>query len=471
MSGTIADRAILRGTNPFAVPLGETRAEIAAIVCLVPLLLAVAFWNRFPIIFYDTGAYVLEGLGGNFLVERSPVYSLFLRVGGAGLSLWCIVILQALATAFAVVECARALAPRLSLGAFLALGTALIICTGLPWYAGEIEPDCFVAIAVLSLYVLAFDTDRLDRLRRGLLFAIAVLAVAVHLSHLMLAVGLLAVLALYAVARRLAKADWPRPHLAAPMLVCVSGLVVVLACNFLYTGQVFVSRAGPAFLFGRLLQDRIVMRLLDDTCPASHYHLCAYKNVLPPSADGWMWGRDSPFRTLGRYAGTTAESQRMIGEALRRYPLLNLEMALGDTAQQFVMFKTGDQVEAQEWALRYPFQAYIPAQMSAYMAARQQQGEIGFRLVNRVHVAVGFLSLAGMAFAFGAAMLWRRHEAGVFLGFTFVALLGNACICGVLATPHDRYQSRLIWLVPFALALVAVERPSFALRGSRESVT
>jgi hypothetical protein len=471
MSEAVADSATSRSAHPFAAPLRETRAEIAAIVCLVPLLLAVALWNRFPIIFYDTGAYVFEGLGGNFLVERSPVYSLFLRVAGGGLSLWCIVVVQALATAFAMVECARALAPRLSLGAFLALGTALVVATGLPWYAGEIEPDCFAAIAVLSLYVLTFHGGRLDRWRRGLLFGTAVLAVAVHLSHLMLATGLVAVLALYAAARRLAKADGPQPHLTSPALVCVSGLVVILACNFLYTGQVFVSRAGPAFLFGRLLQDRIVMRLLDDTCPQSHYRLCAYKNVLPPSADGWMWGRDSPFQTLGRYAGTADESQRIIGEALRRYPLLNMEMALGDTARQFVTFKTGDQVEPQEWALRPSLQAYIPTQVAAYMSARQQRGEFRFGTINRLHVAVGFLSLAGMALAIGVAIWRRRRETIVFLGFILVALIGNAFICGVLATPHDRYQSRLIWLVPFALALVLVERPSFALRGSRESVT
>jgi hypothetical protein len=301
----------------------------------------------------------------------------------------------------------------------------------------------------------------------------AILAIGVHLSHLMLAAGLVFALALYEAGRRLTKGVllWPTAHLTAPAMSCALSLMLVLASNFAYTGEIFVSRAGPAFVFGRLLQDRIVMRVLDDTCPASHYRLCAYKNVLPPSADGWMWGRDSPFRTLGRYAGTANESQRIIGESLRRYPLLNFEMALGDAARQFVTFRTGDQVEPQEWALKPPFQAYIPAQLAAYMSARQRQGELHFGQLNRVHVAVGYLSLAGFAFLLIRTVLRKEHEKILFLGFVLIALVGNAFICGVFATPHDRYQSRLIWLVPFALALVLVERPSFALRGHRESGT
>ncbi len=45
---------------------------------LTLLFLAVTLWNRFPLVFYDTGGYLAEGLEGAFLPERSPVYSLLL---------------------------------------------------------------------------------------------------------------------------------------------------------------------------------------------------------------------------------------------------------------------------------------------------------------------------------------------------------------------------------------------------------
>ena len=44
---------------------------------LTLLFLAIAIWNRFPLVFYDTGGYLAEGLEGAFLPERSPVYSCF----------------------------------------------------------------------------------------------------------------------------------------------------------------------------------------------------------------------------------------------------------------------------------------------------------------------------------------------------------------------------------------------------------
>ena len=48
-----------------------------------------------------------------------------------------------------------------------------------------------------------------------------------------------------------------------------ASLALVLAANYSYTRQIFVSRAGPSFVFARMLQDGIVMRLLEDSFSAS----------------------------------------------------------------------------------------------------------------------------------------------------------------------------------------------------------
>ena len=49
------------------IPIADSRAEIFAVLLFVPLLLSVAIWNGFPLIFYDTGAYILQGLGRVFV--------------------------------------------------------------------------------------------------------------------------------------------------------------------------------------------------------------------------------------------------------------------------------------------------------------------------------------------------------------------------------------------------------------------
>src|SRR5579862_944005 len=136
--------------------LGEMQGEAIATILLAPLLLLPSLWNRFPFIYYDTGAYLFEGLTGRFIPERAADYSLFLRFAGATTSLWIIAMIQAALSAFLIVQCARAVAPAMRWPVLLLIAALLVIATSLPWYTDEIEPDCFTALLVLSLYLVSF---------------------------------------------------------------------------------------------------------------------------------------------------------------------------------------------------------------------------------------------------------------------------------------------------------------------------
>src|SRR6185437_8608854 len=159
-----------RWLTAFAVPplrgeallarLDAPLPEAAAILLLCPLLLSVAGCNGLPITFYERCASLAQGLEGAFLPERAAAYSFFLRFAGAAYSLWFVVFVQALMTAFVIVETARAEVPRLSLWILLGIAVLLTVATGLPWYAGQIEPDCMTAIAVLAAYLVSFRAER-----------------------------------------------------------------------------------------------------------------------------------------------------------------------------------------------------------------------------------------------------------------------------------------------------------------------
>ncbi len=448
--------------------------EILAVALLIPILLSVAIWNGFPVIFYDTGAYLLEGLGHVFIPERSPVYSLFLKYAGAGASFWWVAFVQALMTSFVITEFARAQVPKMRLVTLLGIGLLLVALTGLDWNVVEIEPDFMAALVILSLYLLAFHAGSLGIVRSGLVLAIAILATASHSSHLGLAAGLTLALALLRLAPYLFRkmtVQIAQPNVGLPFATFLLGLCLVLAANYDFTKQVFVSRAGPVFVFARVLQDGIVKRLLDDTCPGSHYALCAYKDRLPDRGDAWLWDKPSPFNLLGRFKGTAPEAQRIVFESIKRYPFAHLKAALVDTILQFGMFRTGDQIEPQEWVLLLPMHKLIPAQMSAYMNARQQQGQIHFLAIVSIDEAVGVLSLIGLIFLMHRTAKERTWNEFLLPAFVLVALIGNAAICGTFSGPHDRYQSRVIWLPTFVLALEAARRRPFSLRKPVESGT
>ena len=440
---------------------GTSRFIAAGVVILAVLFLGVAFWNGFPLMFYDTGAYLAEGLSGAFLVERSPVYSLLLLFAGGGVSLWLVVILQALMTAFMIALTARIEAPRLTLRGLVIIGLVLMGLTGIGWYVGQVEPDCMTAMVFLGSYLLLFRNARLTLLTRGLVVAILGLAVACHPSHL----GLIGGFLLVAIALRLFAGllpRLPRPELKFAGIGFALALSLILASNFALAGSFFLSRSGPIFLFARLMQDGIIQRLLHDTCPGSGYDLCQYQNRLPYNANAWLWGENSLFHREGGFAQSQTQDDRMIAASVERYPWMNVKAALYDSVLQFFEFQTGDGIESQVNILRPALTHTSPHQLPAYLAARQQTQRIRFKTLNMIHVTVGMLSVLGLLLLLNHALLRRRWNELPLPGLVLIGLIGNAIICGTFSNPHDRYQSRVMWL-PALVLLLARSRDPHAL--------
>jgi len=251
----------------------------------------------------------------------------------------------------------------------------------------------------------------------------------------------------------------PRPRLKFASIALALSLTLTFASNFALAHAFFFSRSGSVFVFARLMQDGIIQRLLHDTCPQSGYQLCPYQRQLPHNANAWLWGSDSLFHREGGFANSQAEDNRMIVDSLKRYPVMQVKAALYDSVLQFFEFRTGDGIESQERIIRPELKLVSPAQVPAYMRARQQRQKIRFQTLNMIHVTVGMLSLLGVAMLLNHAALRRRWGEMTLPGLVLLGLVGNAIICGTFSNPHDRYQSRLMWLPPLALLLARARDP------------
>jgi hypothetical protein len=438
------------------------------------MFLCVAFWNGFPLIFYDTGAYVLEGLGHIFLVERAPVYAELLFLAGGAFSLWPIVVLQALMTSYIILLVARVEVPNLTLASLTGIGAALSLFTGIAWYVGQVEPDIFTPMVILGAWLLLFRSQRLSRVACSWVVGLVALAVACHPSHLGLFGGLLIAAALLRFSARWWRGA-PRPDMRRGLIGLGAALGVILAGNFALTGTIFLSKSGSVFVFARLMQDGIVQRLLKDTCPPAGneaWKLCPYRNRLPRNANAWLWGTGSEFHALGGFADKAQqdEDSRMVVESVARYPVMNLKTAITDSVLQFLEFKTGDGIEPQLTILEPGFKRLIPGQVPAYLKARQQRGLIRFKTLNLIHVPVGAISVLGLLLLLQRAGTRRAWGEGSLPALVLLGMIGNAIICGTFSNPHDRYQSRIIWL-PSLVLLLAVARDRRALQPAPESGT
>ena len=233
----------------------------------------------------------------------------------------------------------------------------------------------------------------------------------------------------------------------------VLGAAMLLAGNYVVAKRIAWTPGGYGIAFGRMLQDGIVTRYLNDHCPDPRLKLCPYRNELPLDADTFLWG-NSVFNTLGRFAGLGDEMRTIVLGSLRDYPALQAETALAATARQLVDVATGEGILTTIWHTYGIIERYTPSVAPAMRAARQQQGEIGFAAINDIDVPVAWLAMALLPVLLLLGLYGAECADLGWLGATMLlALIGNAAFCGVISNPHDRYGARIVWIAVFAVAL------------------
>ena len=414
-------------------------------------LMAPALWNGFPLIFPDTGGYLTRPMEGTLDMGRSAFYGLFLYAG-IPFTFWPNIFAQAAMTAWLIVLSLRA--HGLGGRPWLAFGIVamLTVGTSLPWLADQLIPDILFPAAILALHLLVFRDGQLASWERFALAGVIVCAMVSHMAAAGLCVAVIAALWLLA---RVARLALPKPRLMFAAGSLAAGLALCPISNWAITGSFAFTPGGSSFLFGRLIEDGIVARYLDERCPDPALRLCAYKGDLPDDADVWLWG-DTPFYKLGGWADYGAEERDIIVATLARYPLTHANAAITATFRQFAAFQTEVSLQDNEPTIG-TFEDRTPQLYLQFMAARQQTGQIDVDMLNRVHVPLATLALAGLV---GALMFRRRlnvaPELTALCLTILLALSANAAICGIFSHPVDRYQSRLVPLALLAMVLLAV---------------
>ena len=341
---------------------------------------------------------------------------------------------------------------------------ALALTTALPWLASELLTDIFAGLAVLAFYILVWRVDRVTPWERLALVVFISFAVSTHSATLAVLIALgAAALMLGWFSAKLVPRGGPAPTIASIML----GVVMLLSTNYALSGAFAWTPGGYGLAFGRMLQDGIVTRYLNDHCPNPQLKLCPYRNQLPLDADDFLWD-DSVFNRLGRFVGLGDEMRTIVVGSLRDYPAMQLKAALVDTAKQLVMVATGQGVLTTIWHTYGTMERYTPSVLPAMRAARQQHGEIGFSAINRVHVPVALVSMALLPLIAIIGLLDAEFADLAILASTIaLALLANAAFCSVISHAEDRYGSRLVWIATFAAGLTAWRIIAIASQRSR----
>ncbi len=422
-------------------------------------MISPALWNGYPLLQYDTGGYLARWYEGYLVPSRSTAYGIYLHLGEAS-HFWLNLGVQALAVMWIVQATLRVFGIERPLQ-IAAIILGLCATTALPILTSLLLTDSFAGLSVLTLFLLVVHGDQFSKPEGFFLFTFTSFAASTHSATLGVLFGLCCAgwILHYWLPVRLSARGLTRGS-----LTIVSGAAMLLASNFALSGQLAWTPGGSGVAFGRMLQDGLVKRYLDDHCPAERLKLCPYRDELPRTGDDFLWGT-SLFNDLGRFKGLGDEMAYIAWHSLVAYPGAQSEAAIKATASQLVSVASGE--GSNNW-LGHTYgiiERYLPQEIAAMRKARQQHREFDFAAVNLVHVPVALISmLLLVGILVGAALRRRLDDITLLAGTAALALIGNAFLCGVLSGPHDRYGARLVWIATLVIVIAgishrAIDRP------------
>lgn len=465
----------------------------------IPIMLSISIWNGYPLVYEDTYSYLERPatVGGLIGIEspwdnkvkgqwlkaqtgqpatvsvanapaikanRSIYYGTFAYlltlVGG----LWAVVAGQAAVLGIVVALLwYRCIGMTSDLG-FAGLLVGLTLGTSAGLFANLVMPDILTGLMIAAAAMLLAFWRQLLRIDRAALAGVAVLGVISHPSHVMIVAAIMLGAGLI---RLLVPLDL-RAALPAPALALGTGVVAVGIAATLVFGLVVKATTGQTpmrlpFVTAHLASQPVLASFLNKNCDAqpAQWAVCAYRQHLPMVWTDFLFGRGR----LG-IAGSDAAAakDRLLSEqemplliaVLRSDPLGVGAMVFVESGKQLTHFSYDDLSPTTK--RRYINTAFPPEIQASIHASRLWSDDRVMWLGSDIQQIMVIVGLAVLIF--GAYTMQRRGTAADrrFLLFAVAVaggLIVNAVVCGVLASPYDRFQARIVWLVPL-LAVISI---------------
>lgn len=421
-----------------------------------------ALYNGFPLLYPDSMSYLEDGrrvARAVFLHQFSPYYgmrSFFYSMGilpfHMNTTAWPIIGLQCVLVAFILWLTVRTMVPDRPITAYLPVMALLSALTSASWYASLILPDVLGPLVYLSLALLVFARDALSRAERFALGAIAWWGITAHSTHFVLAAGLCLFLCAILLVER-------RPWRQVLSLTGGVGLIVLLAAvaqMALYgylNGKVTLNGDRPPFLMARMIGDGPGRWYLEKNCGHLNWTICKSVGNLPENSDVFLWSEGGVWQSC-----TDAECDELLREemplvlaTLRAYPKEQLERSIRNAWEQLTEFGVRD-LDAVDW-LPAEMGRAIPGQKQSYEVSRQERNDLPLKFFSDLQfwaVMVSLGVIAACALLLRSKMPVRLVELSVSM---MVMVVANAVVTGVLSNPDDRYEARVIWMIPLIAAL------------------
>jgi len=324
------------------------------------------------------------------------------------------------------------------------LGSAwMLAASQLPWFTVYMMPDIFGAALLIYGAILMRLFDELSFWKCVVLGLGAAIAISAHYGNPPVALALFAAVLLWrAIRRRLT-----RKVVLGALLPLLFTPLTNISVSSVALEETSVSPLRLPVLLARVMDDGPGRWYLEEACPEADLAFCrAFGDRKFEGMDAFLWEADG-IRSL------TQEQMREIRQeellvvwlSVRAYPLHQIGALLRNIGLTLTLTKNIG---------LYPVQGFD----DNFNPVGQGEDRVAVALLRAYNQAFPWLTVIG-----ALPLIWlmaTRRLAYDQTEIAFAILLGilvNAMVFGGLSAAADRYNSRLIWLLPALSALFLAE--------------
>lgn len=404
------------------------------------LLMLPAFYNGYPLLTGDSAVYLKFGFKALTPFEKSITYGMFVWLGSLnGLSLWPVIFFQAYLTSYLIISVYK----QFTFSGFLLRGSSLLLLlllSGLPWVVCQLQPDIFIAIALLAATLLIMGSN--TKANTLLLYFIFFGAIATHVAQVPLFVFTLCLLFLF-------RKTFSNTHTSINITTRISMLVLLSIAGTAAMGPVLL-RSKQVYILSSLLQHGTLKQYLDDNCGQHYYKLCKYKDSLPQNAHYFLWDDNSPLNKEGGLGGLNNELNDIIHSSLSsgHYLIPYLKSTFSASRKQLCYYTVADLPIGNSNAdADNSLAQYLPHELHSFTYSRQYENKLSTSILISNYIGMVILLFSSLIIVFSLLKKNITSEGKMLLLFSVILILVNACECGVFSAVTGRYGSRVLWLV------------------------
>ena len=240
-------------------------------------------------------------------------------------------------------------------------------------------------------------------------------------------------------------------------LVILFAAIAQLALNAYLYGESSLNGERPPFLTARVIADGPGRWYLEQHCPEAKLAICNYVHDLPDDPDNFLWGSDGIWQNADDAMGKRLRREEIpfVLATLRAYPRQQLSKSAVNFWYQLKTFDMWD-LGANGWILEV-FDPVFPGDRQHYLQSRQVRDALPLEFFAPIQDCTIIASL--VVIGVFAPLLWfRRPTRLIGLSVVIVSMVvANALFTGPLSMVEDRFESRVIWLLPFLSGLLLLE--------------